>query len=192
MHIDALSSTNTQSPPIKKKSSSFKMKLKEYLVEQNVRPTDVAKVLLAFKLCAWSTWVVLVPICGKLRPIRRLGQMSGPRRLKSWFIKTYPNRYESWEEHIIKGSEWIAKRKSIRWIPDAFGQRHRDFGLSIAEATVLYKVNYLLYVYVHRYFIHISTLIIHINIKRFYFQSGHHWNSCILLDFIRKTGEFRI
>ena len=116
------------------------MKLKEYLEKQNVKPTDVAKVLFAFKLCAWSTWVILVPICGKLRPIRRLGQMSGPQRLKSWFIKKYPNKYESWEEHVIKGSEWIAKHKTIRWIPDAFGQRHRDFGLSIAEATVLYKV----------------------------------------------------
>ena len=149
VHIDA--STNTRSLPLKKKSSSsLKMKLQEYLEEQNVRPKDVAKVLLAFKLCAWSTWIVLVPICGKLRPIRRLSQMSGPQRLKSWFIRTYPNRYERWEEHIIKGSEWIAKLKTVRWIPEAFCQRHRDFGLSIAEATVLYKVN-LLYQYQYQY-----------------------------------------
>eukprot|EP00486_Rosalina_sp_Unknown_P013448 CAMPEP_0201581650 /NCGR_PEP_ID=MMETSP0190_2-20130828/72804_1 /ASSEMBLY_ACC=CAM_ASM_000263 /TAXON_ID=37353 /ORGANISM="Rosalina sp." /LENGTH=281 /DNA_ID=CAMNT_0048020077 /DNA_START=23 /DNA_END=866 /DNA_ORIENTATION=- len=141
MHVDAsTSASSSSSSPQKKKSSSFKMKLKEYLEAQNVKPTDVAKVLFTFKLFAWSTWVILVPFCGKVRPIRRLGQMSGPQRLKSWFIKTYPNRYERWEEHVIKGSEWIAKHKTIRWIPDAFGQRHRDFGLSIAEATVLYKV----------------------------------------------------
>ena len=121
-------------------SSSFKMKLKEYLQKQNVKPSDVGAVLLAFKLCAWSTWILFVPICSKLKPIRRLSQMSGPQRLKASFIRRYPNRYERFEEHILKGSEWIARHKAISWIPEFFGQRHRDFGLSIAEATVCYKV----------------------------------------------------
>eukprot|EP01084_Bolivina_argentea_P196931 337566_1 len=116
------------------------MKLKEYLHKQNVRPSDVGKVLITFKFAAYSTWLLLVPICGKLQPIRRLSRMSGPQRLKTAFIRRYPNKYESWEEHIIKGSEWFAKHKSVRWIPDAFGQKHRDFGLSVAEATVLYKI----------------------------------------------------
>ena len=118
------------------------MKLKDYLKEQGVTGADVGKVLITFKLCAWSTWVVLVPICAKLKPIRRLSRLSGPQKAKAWFIKRYPNTIDKWEEHIIKSSEWFAKHKAVSWIPDAFGQKRVDFGLSIAEATVLYKVSH--------------------------------------------------
>lgn len=131
---------SAESKPSRNPSSHFKMKLKEYLAEQNVRPADVGKVLITFKLAAWSTWVLLVPFCGKLQPLRRLSRMSGPQRLKAAFIRRYPNKYEQWEEHVLRGSEWFAKRPTVRWIPDTFGQKHADFGLSIAEATVLYKV----------------------------------------------------
>ena len=133
------------------------MKLREYLNQQNVPMKAVGKVLITFKIAAWSTWVLLVPICGKFQPIRRLSQMSGPQRLKAAFIRKFPNRYERWEEHVIRGSEWFASKKSVRWIPDAFGQKHRDFGLSIAEATVLYKLLFpiwapLEFVYIVRFY----------------------------------------
>lgn len=105
-----------------------------------MKASDIGKVLIAFKLCAWSTWVVFVPICGKLKPLRRLARMSGPQKLKAAIIRRYPNRIEKFEEHVLKSSEWFARHKAVRWIPEFFGQKHRDFGLSIAEATVLYKI----------------------------------------------------
>merc|ERR1719203_193689 len=110
------------------------------LQQQNVKPANIGKVLITFKFAAWSTWLLLVPICGKFQPMRRLSRMSGPQRLKASFIRRFPNRYERWEEHVMKGSDWFAKHNLVRWIPDAFGQKHRDFGLSVAEATVLYKL----------------------------------------------------
>eukprot|EP01084_Bolivina_argentea_P144836 254025_1 len=120
--------------------SRFKMKLKEYLKKQNVRPADIGKVLITFKFAAYTTWIVLVPICGKFQPLRRFFRLSGPKNLKEAFIRRYPERYASWEQHFINGAEWVARHKTIRWIPETFGQKHRDFGLSIAEATVLYKL----------------------------------------------------
>mmetsp|Transcript_16264 Transcript_16264/g.24948 ORF Transcript_16264/g.24948 Transcript_16264/m.24948 type:complete len:276 (+) Transcript_16264:152-979(+) len=116
------------------------MKLKDYLVEQNVSAADVGSVLIMFKLCAWSTWVLSIPICSKLKPLRRMAQLSGPQKLKQAIIRRYPNKIERFEESIIKSSEWFANHRATRWIPDSFGQKRRDFGLSVAEATVLYKL----------------------------------------------------
>merc|ERR1712228_213870 len=67
-----------------------------------------------------------VPICMKYRPLRRLSRSSGPQQLKASLARRCPNQYKLWSTFT-------------RTTRTTFCQKYIRFGLSIAEATVLYK-----------------------------------------------------
>lgn len=115
------------------------MKLTDYLHQSNITRKDIPKVLITFKAGAWLTWFITIPICARFQPLRRLFRLRGPKNIKDAFINRYPQRYASWEKHVINGSEYFARLRMIRWIPRSVGQKPKDFGLAVAESTVLYK-----------------------------------------------------
>ncbi|ETO08492.1 hypothetical protein RFI_28896 [Reticulomyxa filosa] len=115
------------------------LKLKQYLQDHNIDPKKVGQILITFKICAWMTWATAVPICARLQPLRRLVKLSGPRRLYGNFKRKYPNVSQKFLLMFTKISrKFIVFNK--KWIPEAFGQKHKDFGLAVAEATLLSKL----------------------------------------------------
>ena len=73
------------------KGKKSKLSVKGYLESQNVSPKHVAKVLITFKFCAWSTWILAIPLCYKVQPLRRFFRLRGPMKLKQRIIDTFPN-----------------------------------------------------------------------------------------------------
>eukprot|EP01084_Bolivina_argentea_P100440 180344_1 len=117
-------------------------KLKKYLEKKNVHPADVPKVLIAFKACYFATWMLTIPVCARFQPLYRFFKRPGPRAFKQRLINRYPTQYEWCHNHTMKASDWFGNLRIIRWIPESFGQRRKDFGIATAEAYVLIHLLY--------------------------------------------------
>ena len=51
-------------------------------------------------------------------------------------------QYAKWEEHTLRASDWFGNLRIIRWIPESFGQKRKDFGRATAESYVLIHLLY--------------------------------------------------